>query len=699
MFIDYKGTGSFSIPTIFGSLPMLFSYKICRYSIYLMGEKTQRKKVYLWKILWLICILLIIAFIILFISFYHGTKNDDAILKIPLSTSSNPLHIRSVATYNETYLKLCAPVVQCNPNEKYRSYNGSCNNLAIPTYGAAQTPYFRLMNANYSDGINSFRTQKYGLPLPNSRKLQLDIFLNQEKRLIDDNNLFIVPFGQMIAHDISSLPVKVLRDLNGQIVDCCPVSEMIKKYPSCIESVEVDNDDPVYGNHNKTCIGSIRSKTSYDFGCSLTPTTFFNKNTHFLDASEVYGFNDTTANNLRSHKSGMLRISKRDDGQVFCPIVSIKSRPKITSDEIIEFETANTSNEGDISDSNQNMGLSVIQTMVVRFHNFVASNLSILNPQWDDETLYQESRRIVIAVIQRIAYEDFLPIVIGEDYHTMYGFENQTVYDPTVNPSTSAEMASAAFRVLHNVVPIDFKLINENYTEESTFIITDWMSKPNLLLVDDNYDKFIRGFLETPMRVSQPSYNFFISNYNFAFAFQPRYTGVDLLSFDIQRGRDTGMQPYNIMRHICGLPLASNFEDLRDVIHIKHIEKLKTHYQTVDDIDLMVGLLLEKPQDDAIVGPTARCIIADNFYRSKVGDRFFYDVTGQPGSFSSEQINEIKKISLSNIICATSNVDHVQRDTFKRVDHDLFKYSKLLCKDEYNINFDPWIERIIQEEL
>jgi len=56
----------------------------------------------------------------------------------------------------------------------------------------------------------------------------------------------------------------------------------------------------------------------------------------------------------------------------------------------------------------------------------------------------------------------------------------------------------------------------------------------------------------------------------------------------------------------------------------------------------MVGLLLEKPSDNAVVGPTARCLIAEGFYRLKAGDRFFYDVQGQPGSFTpSKCLNNI----------------------------------------------------------
>lgn len=43
-------------------------------------------------------------------------------------------------------------------------------------------------------------------------------------------------------------------------------------------------------------------------------------------------------------------------------------------------------------------------------------------------------------------------------------------------------------------------------------------------------------------------------------------TGFDLLSYDIQRGRDVGLPPYTSMRRICGLPPIQSFEDLSDHI-------------------------------------------------------------------------------------------------------------------------------------
>jgi peroxidase len=36
----------------------------------------------------------------------------------------------------------------------------------------------------------------------------------------------------------------------------------------------------------------------------------------------------------------------------------------------------------------------------------------------------------------------------------------------------------------------------------------------------------------------------------------------------------------------------------------------------------------------ALVGPTFQCIIADQFLKLKRGDRYFYDLAGQSGSFT-----------------------------------------------------------------
>ena len=58
------------------------------------------------------------------------------------------------------------------------------------------------------------------------------------------------------------------------------------------------------------------------------------------------------------------------------------------------------------------------------------------------------------------------------------------------------------------------------------------------------------------------------------------------------------------------------------------IEKLKSIYNTVDDIDLFIGAMTEKKVDGSLLGPTFLCLIGDQMSRLRKGDRFFYEEGG-----------------------------------------------------------------------
>lgn len=68
---------------------------------------------------------------------------------------------------------------------------------------------------------------------------------------------------------------------------------------------------------------------------------------------------------------------------------------------------------GDIR-ANQNPQLTVLQIILLREHNRIADTLYSLNPHWNDESIFQEARRIHIAQIQHINYYEFLPILLGK---------------------------------------------------------------------------------------------------------------------------------------------------------------------------------------------------------------------------------------------------------------------------------------------
>ena len=64
------------------------------------------------------------------------------------------------------------------------------------------------------------------------------------------------------------------------------------------------------------------------------------------------------------------------------------------------------------------------------------------------------------------------------------------------------------------------------------------------------------------------------------------------------------------------------------------VPRLQRLFSDISDIDLFLGGLMERPADDALLGPTFQCLVGDQFKRLKFGDRFWFEEGGQPNSFT-----------------------------------------------------------------
>ena len=77
--------------------------------------------------------------------------------------------------------------------------------------------------------------------------------------------------------------------------------------------------------------------------------------------------------------------------------------------------------------------------------------------------------------------------------------------------------------------------------------------------------------------------------------------------------------------------------DQRDLFILSKLQlvpRLQQLYGAIENMDLYIGGLLERKDGDAMVGPTFKCLVGDQFRRIRMGDRFWYEEPNQAGSFT-----------------------------------------------------------------
>ncbi|KAI6230506.1 CRE-MLT-7 protein [Aphelenchoides fujianensis] len=161
---------------------------------------------------------------------------------------------------------------------------------------------------------------------------------------------------------------------------------------------------------------------------------------------------------------------------------------------------------------------------------------------------------------------------------------------------------------------------------------------------------------------------------------------TDLGSVNIMRGREHGIPSYNRWRKFCGMPHAATFDDLKEQILDSSIRSaLANNFNSPDDVDLYVGAMVEDPVIGGLVGSTLACIIGEQFKRTRDGDRFYFE---NPGIFTPAQAAELKKASLSRILCDNG-------DAIREVPPDAFVMPKrglVPCAQVPAVDLSKWKE-------
>lgn len=98
-----------------------------------------------------------------------------------------------------------------------------------------------------------------------------------------------------------------------------------------------------------------------------------------------------------------------------------------------------------------------MNVVMLREHNRIARALSIMNPHWDDESIFQTARTIMIGVFQHICFKELISAYLGEEILYKNGILHRTddfidEYDEQWDPAPFHEFAHASFRQPHSMV-------------------------------------------------------------------------------------------------------------------------------------------------------------------------------------------------------------------------------------------------------
>ncbi|XP_017492499.1 PREDICTED: peroxidase-like protein 3 [Rhagoletis zephyria] len=198
----------------------------------------------------------------------------------------------------------------------------------------------------------------------------------------------------------------------------------------------------------------------------------------------------------------------------------------------------------------------------------------------------------------------------------------------------------------------------------------------------------LRGLLEEPSNVPD---QFVVTDVKDFLFFNPRNPAIiDLPAINVNRGREHGVPAYVYFLEYCTGAKITGWADLIRFIPEERIKELQSVYRDFRDIDLFVGGLSEVKAFGSILGPTFGCLNGIQFHHWKFGDRFYFEHGGESGSFSLEQLNNIRHtLSLANLLCKTTDLEAVQvQPLFKASEHN----PKILCSTLPELNYELWRE-------
>ena len=499
--------------------------------------------------------------------------------------------------------------------------DGAGNNLANPEWGSVNSPLLRISPADYDDGISS----PAGADRPSPRVISNTFSASPEDGIVNDRDFtaMVYAWGQFLDHDI---------DLTGSA------------NPKESLPVIVPAGDEWFDPNSTGEMTIFFSRSQYDpaTGASTDdPREQVNAITAFIDGSQIYGVDSERAAALREFVGGRMKVSEND----FMPL---NTEGFENANDAHRVDDAQLFLAGDVR-ANENPELSSLHILFIREHNRIADEAAQRHPDWTDEELYQFARQVVIAELQKITYDEFLPSILGENAMPDY-----CGYQADVNPGIANEFSTAAFRFGHSMLGNDIEFLDNDGEEIfEAMELRDSFFNP-VVLYETDIDPLLKYLASDNAQEIDPIVVDDVRNFLFG---EPGQGGFDLASLNIQRGRDHGLADYNTVREAYGLERITSFDQITSDPALQ--AKLASTYGSVDNIDLWIGGLAEDHLPDSSMGETFTAILVDQFVRLRAGDRFWYQY-----SLPNRLVQQIENTTLADIIRRNTDITKLQENVF-----------------------------------
>ncbi|KAK3578125.1 hypothetical protein CHS0354_010075 [Potamilus streckersoni] len=442
----------------------------------------------------------------------------------------------------------------------------------------------------------------------------------------------------------------------GGNIMCCNISQDLLSERSACFPIHIPDNDERFSN---PCMNFVRSVAGHDDMCGFGPRNQLNQASSYLDASFLYGHNDEDAREIRAYQRGLLRMTEQD----------------LFPSGVVDETQCQTDRPGDYCMKSGDFrihvmpGLTALQVLFLREHNRIAKILGQLNPKWCDEDIYQETRKIVVGVIQHITYKHWLPYVLGPEFAMRTGLTpkpegHNTVYDMNTDATISNVFGVAPFRFGHTLLQNTVLFMKDSgmhIRNELAF------NRPGMIFTDQAQGCSYVGY-GLAIHPASKADGLIVNSVRDNLFLDHNGKSFDLISLNIQRSRDHAVPGYNAWRKYCKLPCAFHFGTGPGglVDHsAENVMKLRSVYRHPDDIDIFPGGISETPLPGGVIGPLFGCIVGQQFLNLKKGDRFYYENAFPNTGFTEAQLNSVKKMTLGKLLCLHFHLPHIQVDPFR----------------------------------